>query len=268
MSIKKDDFTLLKKLFDKHPWLNDRFDGLTKLLFEDCKVIAQKELVSFLLEKMYYIDASEYRESIKTISEVIIDSRLQNNTIIYASAYDRKPDSSQELVYKLKVHLAELGWRKPNIYSQINKLKDINEGNHIFIVDEFIGTGQTMYSRFTEVQRMLKDKKFLECTITIISVTGTQEGVKYLKEQDIDIQVFNELPKGISDNYKDKEKYLDIMRDLETVNLAPISEDEVLPSLGYGGSEALYKREDGNTPNNVFPIFWWPKDINEFDSTL
>lgn len=31
-----------------------------------------------------------------------------------------------------------------------------------------------------------------------------------------------------------------------------------LPSLGYNGAQAAYCREQANTPNSVFPVFWWP----------
>ncbi|WP_458773197.1 phosphoribosyltransferase-like protein [Aeromonas caviae] len=33
-------------------------------------------------------------------------------------------------------------------------------------------------------------------------------------------------------------------------------------SLGYDRSETLYCAINDNCPNNVFPIFWWPKLAN------
>ena len=32
---------------------------------------------------------------------------------------------------------------------------------------------------------------------------------------------------------------------------------KTVPSLGYGGAQVAISIEDMNTPNNVFPIFWW-----------
>jgi hypothetical protein len=32
--------------------------------------------------------------------------------------------------------------------------------------------------------------------------------------------------------------------------------------LGYGRTESLFSRKGGNTPNNVFPVFWWEIDKN------
>jgi len=57
------------------------------------------------------------------------------------------------------------------------------------------------------------------------------------------------------------EHQLNLMYSLES-KLMPEIDGKKLPKFGYGGAESLYAVEDGNTPNSVFPIFWWPKNAN------
>ena len=47
--------------------------------------------------------------------------------------------------------------------------------------------------------------------------------------------------------------------DVLEANLSSKYFDVNLPCRGYGASEALFARKNGNCPNNVFPVFWWPQ---------
>jgi len=102
---------------------------------------------------------------------------------------------------------------------------------------------------------------FSDCKIKIFSIAASSMGYKYIKDNGINCSVEKILKRGISDyedNYKDK---IIEMKKIESAFSA--SYDGVnIPSLGYGEVEALYGRERGNVPNNVFPIFWWTKYKN------
>ena len=66
------------------------------------------------------------------------------------------------------------------------------------------------------------------------------------------------LKAGISGHFSGQElvNKKALMQRLEQ-ELAANIEGEPLPSLGYGGAEALFCIEKENAPNSNFPIFWW-----------
>ena len=79
-----------------------------------------------------------------------------------------------------------------------------------------------------------------------------------LRQDGVESFVAFQLGKGISDHYQGESlpQAIDAMLALEML-LEPEVGGEKLPSLGWGKAEALYAASVGNTPNSVFPVFWW-----------
>ncbi len=76
------------------------------------------------------------------------------------------------------------------------------------------------------------------------------------------------MPKGLSGFYKNPElqEKENLMFNLELKLAHKINAKELYDySFGYGDAQALYTLDGcrGNTPNSVFPIFWWLKDNSQ-----
>ena len=71
------------------------------------------------------------------------------------------------------------------------------------------------------------------------------------------------LNKGITEQLDGEEKSEAVknMKSLEK-KLGGRLNGKFFPTFGYERSESLYAIEPYNIPNNVFPIFWWPKYKN------
>lgn len=85
-------------------------------------------------------------------------------------------------------------------------------------------------------------------------------GLQRVKEETgLDVYATLECQNGISElvTPEERESSIALMYSLES-RLSDQIDDYLLPKLGDGESEALYGREQGNCPNSVFPIFWWP----------
>lgn len=94
-------------------------------------------------------------------------------------------------------------------------------------------------------------------------MAGMEKAVKALNDDSIEIFCSLQIGKGISDFFKGEElaHAKDNMIHLESKLAKTIQEKKLEDySFGYGKAEAIYSTENGNTPNSVFPIFWWLKD--------
>jgi hypothetical protein len=261
--LKRKTFNEITSILDSTEWLKDKPEQLMKLLYGDCNTDTERNLIIDMINRVYYMPTSEYIESINIIAEDIIANSTMKDTIIYALAMDRESDSSNLITYNLRVALAERGWLKARVFSTMSKLKDIKTNDKIYLIDEFVGSGQTVKGRYEHLARHIQSND-CQNEINIFSIVAMKHAKKYLETKEIELQTIVDLDKGISSYYEPQQcsTMLTIMEDIEKRTLSTKYEGEDMPTLGYKKSEALFRREGGNTPNNVFPIFWWPERIN------
>lgn len=262
---KKRVFEVIFPLSQKHPWLNDKVENLTALLFEECDTDIKRALLISLLHDFTYLSNETFMSHVVRLAKLMtqMPGLTDSNTQIVAMSSDSFADSAQQVLYALKPIFEYLGWRKHLLINAHGKsLKEFqrknNEHKNLILIDEFIGTGNTAKNQVTTLRRVYADKGINDINISVFGVAGTSAGLELLKSHNINVTVAVELGKGISDKYEgeDREEKLKLMIALESI-LSDSYAGRDMPQLGYGKSEALYAREYGNTPNNVFPIFWW-----------
>jgi hypothetical protein len=126
-------------------------------------------------------------------------------------------------------------------------------------VDEFVGSGKTVISRMEYFVKNIQVK----CDVRFCFLAGMAQGINRIRNLGFDVFCPLILNRGISDTAISNGLFakIDLMNELEA-KLAPVISNKKLSeySFGYAKAEALYSLEGRsmNTPNSVFPIFWWP----------
>ncbi|MCT3915960.1 hypothetical protein HZQ04_07820 [Elizabethkingia anophelis] len=263
---KRDDYNQLVSLYLKQRWLVEKKTELYNL-FDISKKHTSSDLVHSLLERFNYIDNDYYQFLLDEIAEYIEDNVNDFNiTQIIALAYDSNTDSSQKILYDLSNTLAIRGIKGFEAINQFGKAVSYYKKGYtsLIFIDEFIGSGKTLKVRNDWITKNLTmDEK-----PHYLYLAGIKSSINTFQ----DIQIFCplQMDKGITEYYRGDEIGVQVqkMLNLENELSEEINEKKLEDySFGYGKSEALYTLEGcrGNTPNNVFPIFWWPKDIENND---
>ncbi len=265
--IKKDDLKNVFSLYSKQPWLLEKEDSLLELLML-CETPEHKNLVINLLGEFHFLDNKVLSNFLNLIADYIIsDSGFSEDTTqIAAITYDDEADSSQKILDYIKMPLYKQGWPnfKPvNHYS--STIKNHKKGRHqIIFIDEFIGSGQTIIGRVKQLKNDIKGKFDLKFCF----IAGMEYGIQKIEDLGYEVYCPLRLTRGITEKFKEKEleNALSNMKQLEE-KLAQNIDDFDLEkySFGYNQAEALYSLEgcNGNTPNSVFPLFWWPRLLNQ-----
>lgn len=258
-----------RKFFDKfikilpnQKWLKNKESELMSMI-SSCKTAQQEDLIFNLLENFKYVCSDILDKYIESIADYIIDEtgfKLEKVQIV-GMAMDDNPDSSQWILQQLKPILTKKGWNNVKITTRFDKgVKLMNKENltQLILVDEFIGSGQSVEGRIN----LLKERATVNFEIKACFIAGMEFGINRVIKSFDDFRCFIPLKKGISEKYQDEEKSIAIknMTELETVLLQKINNIELAAyHLGFNEAEALYS-SFGNTPNSVFPYFWWPYD--------
>lgn len=266
-NVPKAQFLAVMALIKANSWLSSKADSLAELLTEDCTTDEEQALITELLSRFRYISAENFVQKINdlVLDIVTIPNITDKNTIIAAMAANSSPDSSQALVQNIKVKLQQNGWHDVQIVNAFGaafkKLKADNFARrNVILVDEFIGSGQTVLSRVTEIRRQFKTAD-IDINVFVNVIFASTSGIKKIEEAGIRLSYLESINRGISDFVTpDKlEEKMKSMINIEKQLAAEHGSHKLSDySLGYGRTESLIGFENANIPNNVFPVFWWP----------
>lgn len=264
--INKEDLSSFFSLYARQDWLVDKNEQLLSLI-KICKTREQKKLIIDLLDNFHYLSSETLDTYLNLMADFIVnDSGCSIGcTQIASITDDDDADSSQKILDYIKTKLYTRDWGKVkmvNRYGSIMKNHRIGKSEVIF-VDEFVGGGTTMLNRINKLKKDIRSPFILKICV----LAGMDHGLKKIEQLGYEVFCPLRLKKGISERYSasDLDQAIKNMGKLES-NLAQKIGDLPIEkySFGYDKAEALYSLQGchGNTPNSVFPIFWWPKQKN------
>lgn len=259
-TIGKEDYLKLFALNRDCEWLSCDQDALYDLwcLAENNE---QKSLIEHLIKNFLVIDGRKLVVSCKNLSSQIenVWSLKAVNTYLIAVCDDDKPDGSQSLLQSLKNKFS-VHWKESNFYNSLPiGASKISSDSNIILVDDFIGTGDTIQRKLKYLKDKIEERNLTNISIRIICLAAMNFTKSLLDELSVEYYSEYWLSKGISELLQNdsQEVAIESMVALEK-KLQKKYHGRQLPNFGYKKSEAIYTLEGYNIPNNVFPIFWWP----------
>lgn len=257
----KSEFLRLLKLGMEFGWLYQREESFMEMWMGAANNNT-KILIEHLIRNFLYVDSNMADEFCNSIVKQIVEGwKLQaENTFLSAICDNSRPDGSQVIVQKLKNRFPD-EWKEFDFVNSITEAAyKLNSNDNLILCDDFIGTGNTFNRKILWVQEKFKERGVSNVTIYIVAFASMS-----FSEEHISCTMYTcrKLPKGISERLTGKNRLIaiELMKSLESM-LKPKVGKLVLPKFGYKKSESLFDYEDDNIPNNVFPIFWWKRDVN------
>jgi len=252
----------LSKIFKDKGW-EEKLGA--DIVFEDFGILLnsltdeQRKLVIELTGRYLWISEDEYNRKIKQLYEKVLeDNILDNISRIYLFPIIKRRDehkikSGAHVMYlykSTKRWVRALENIRIEYIESFEDLHDINfsKSDKLFLVDDFIGTGDTLIETLVELE---KNKSFSEDNTCILSFVIQQVASEFIALTDMNLYACEIIKKGISEFYSSEE--LESKKDA-----MKFIEDKIYKvkrfRFGHKKSEALVTV--ARTPNNTFPIFW------------
>lgn len=251
----------LFRLSMEQPWLEHLQDELGDL-WDMCQSAEEQELICDLLHRFCYLESNTFARCVGVIERWIGDAwqLSPSNTVITGINRSKYSDSSEAILWHLKPALAKRGgWSTTNLISGLrNAVGGCVENGSIVLIDEFSGTGGTAAKAIAWIKKELVDSGLVNVQVYFVCIAAMEQAIQRIEQETDKLFSTVILTKGIDDFY-DGQELLDarsFMLRLEG-ELEKVVAGSSMPSFGYKKSQSLYAMESGNTPNNVFPIFWW-----------
>ncbi|KII31758.1 hypothetical protein [Pseudomonas fluorescens] len=263
----REKFNTVFTLLARQPWLGAKHQELVHMLFDECQCERSREMLINIVSGFFYLSGDQYNRALDSLAQEVVaqeDYKLKSQVV--AMAVDSGADSSHEVLYNLKFVFSALGWldfKGVSLSTAAYKTYTRTGRNNIVVVDDFVGSGKTVINRHKLITSQFKDNKVTDYTISFKVLVSTQAGLQAVRDEGIAITAQHEIKKAIDDVYPEQvaAEYRALMLALED-GLSKEYGGREMPSLGYNGAQAAFCRERANTPNSVFPIFWWPFKTN------
>ncbi len=235
-----------------------------------CEGKTESDLIYELLDRFFFLYPEDMDNCWQEMANQIFNVwKLDHkDTQIVAMAKGSAADSSQAVLHMLKRHIKQQTGENATTKNTVDAtIDDIENKPCVVIVDEFVGSGNTVKRRINylineynkkDINPEIRSKiKFYVCVIVAM-----KHSLANFKELASDVFAVEYLPKGISDYYKPPqlaEKSKTMLQMESRLEYNPDSSEAKHFPFGYKKSEALYGTEDWNAVNNVFPVFWWDR---------
>lgn len=221
-----------------------------------------EQFVKSLLERFSYVSRDAYDDAINGLAELLHSNFDMTRTLLCATTADHQKDSAQTVLNELTTALGFFGYtniKSANRYDRAQKF--IGDIDDIILVDEFVGTGQSIIGRVRAMTTQFQQKTNNVPRIHAYVVAAMDFGLKAINANVTSSHarlILKPGLRGFLDGSLLAEAYV-ALDAIETCLYSEVSGVQ-LPKHGFGGCEALYARKMGNCPNSVLPMFWWPKD--------